>query len=141
MQRNGILVLLSVALVSVAGIVAAYFFTHKPEPEGPSALDQATERLHEEKVACLEGGGTWHDEAWATVKCEHSEPATAPSTSGSGSSAATIAEQVDATYSIAEQRAFCVSAQGLGYTTTRRIWKAQGTQDVFDELWARCLAY
>jgi hypothetical protein len=33
MQRKGVVVLATVALAAVAVIVAAYFFTHKPEPE------------------------------------------------------------------------------------------------------------
>jgi hypothetical protein len=55
MQRNGVVVLVSVALVAVAGIVAAYLFTHKPQPEPPSAGEEFIQRVHEEKVACLEG--------------------------------------------------------------------------------------
>ena len=59
MQRNGFVVLATVALAAVAMIVAAYLFSHKPKPEASSVFDQTAERWHEERVSCLEGGGIW----------------------------------------------------------------------------------
>jgi hypothetical protein len=72
-QRNGIVVLFSVALLSVAGIVAAYFFTHKPEPE-PGSVEQRIEQEQAAKIACLEGGGTWTPGDLGGSICEQSEP-------------------------------------------------------------------
>jgi hypothetical protein len=49
MQRNGIVVLVSVALLSVAVLVAAYFFTHRPQPE---PVDRY-ERVHAAEIALV----------------------------------------------------------------------------------------
>ena len=48
-RTTGIVVMVSVALLSVAILVAAYMFTHKPEPDQSNAA----------RIACYEGGGTW----------------------------------------------------------------------------------
>jgi hypothetical protein len=88
MQRNGIVVLASVALAAVAIIVAAYMFTQEPQPEPLSAGEKFIQQAHEERVTCLEGGGTWvRDPFVGSGTCGHSsvEPAApaveAPSTS------------------------------------------------------------
>jgi hypothetical protein len=49
-----IVVLVSVALVAMAGLVAAWLFTHKPEPEPMTPVQHGKTP----EVACLEGGGT-----------------------------------------------------------------------------------
>jgi hypothetical protein len=167
MQRNGIVVLVSVALLSVAGIVAAYLFTHKPQPEPLSAGEKAIQQAHEERVACLEGGGSWDPNAplRGEPSCQHSEPTTAapaveePSTSdggGSGGSGGrTIGEALNGTWGTAEQvvnhftaaerQAFCSLVYQLGYAPALRVferkWNAPHppAQEVFDEAVSRCL--
>jgi hypothetical protein len=147
MQRNGVVLLVSAALVSVAVLVAAYFFTHKPEP---SESDQFWEHQNAAEIACLEGGGTWN----RLGGCQHSSVASAapaveaPSTSdggGSGGGRLTVEEYVDQTWSVAEQAGFCVAAQGLGYTAALRQWTHGNPvsypppKKVFVELFSRCL--
>jgi len=79
MRRTTAVALVSMALVSTAAIVGAYFLGHKPEPSPGEDLQQ---RLHEEKTSCLEAGGTWMAGKNAdglssmTGYCEHSEPTT-----------------------------------------------------------------
>ena len=79
MRRTTAVALVSMALVSTAAIVGAYFLRHKPEPSPGEDLQQ---RLHEEKTSCLEAGGTWIAGKNAdglssmTGYCEHSEPTT-----------------------------------------------------------------
>ena len=158
MQRN-VVVLVSVALLSVAGIVAAYMFTHKPEPD-PEPVD-LYEHAHAAEIACLEGGGSWVPGGlgW-TMICEHSEPTTAapavepPSTSdGGGSGGKTIgdiaygtAEQVvNKMFNAAEQQEFCLAVYQLGYAPAlsafRRGWDAPWppAQQVFTEAFSRCV--
>lgn len=80
MRRTTAVGLVSVALVLTAAIVGAYVVTHKTEPSQGKDLQQP---LYEEKIACLEGGGTWtpgrnaDGPAGMTGLCEHSEPTTA----------------------------------------------------------------
>ena len=159
MQRNGIIILASVALAAVAIIVAAYIFTHKPEPEGPSAYDQSVERAHEERVACLEGGGTWDQ----FLGCQHSSVASAapaveaPSTSagggngGGGNGGQTIEEFVTENIvdqmlpNLAQQAKFCVGVDQLGYFTALQAFKrgygaqTPPAQKVFAEAFSRCV--
>ena len=91
MRRTTAIALVSVALVSTAAVVGAYFVTHKTEPSQGKDLQQ---RLHEEKIACLDGGGTWTADrnadglAGKTGLCEHSEPTTAAPVVASPSSVA-----------------------------------------------------
>ena len=49
MQRNGIVALVSVALLTVAVLVAAYFFTHRPQPE---SVDRY-EHVHAAEIALV----------------------------------------------------------------------------------------
>jgi phage terminase large subunit-like protein len=58
-RTTGVVVVASMALAAVAIIVTTYLLQHKPEPETSSAFDQKTERWHEERATCLEGGGIW----------------------------------------------------------------------------------
>jgi hypothetical protein len=82
MQRNGVVILASVALAAVAIIVAAYFVTHKPEAE-PKPVD-LYKQAHAAEIACLEGGGSWvagknaDGQPSLSGYCEHSEPTAAP---------------------------------------------------------------
>jgi hypothetical protein len=162
MQRNGVVVLVSVALLSVAGIVAAYFFTHKPEPE-PEPVD-LYEHSRAAEIACLEGGGSWVPGALGgTMTCEHSEPTTAappveaPSTSdGGGSGGKTIQEvaygtpeqAVNRMFTPAEQAQFCSLAIQAGFDAALRAWMSAwdtpGTtrsyaKEVFMEATSRCV--
>ena len=82
MRRTTAVALVSMALVSTAAIVGAYFLRHKPEPSpggGPPAAAS-----HEEKTSCLEAGGTWiagkNADGLSSITgyCEHSEPTTTP---------------------------------------------------------------
>jgi hypothetical protein len=79
MRRTTAVALISIALVSTAAIVGAYFLRHKPEP---SPGDDLQQQLHEEKISCLEAEGTWIAGENAdglssmTGHCEHSEPTT-----------------------------------------------------------------
>lgn len=83
--------LVSVALVSTAMLVAAYFFTH--EPELKSELVDLHARARSVEIACLEGGGTWVADTNADGArvaggtCEHSEPTKAPRVVASASPA------------------------------------------------------
>jgi hypothetical protein len=59
-RTTGLVVVVSMALAAVAIIATTYLLPHKPEPQTSStAFDQKTERLHEERAICLEGGGIW----------------------------------------------------------------------------------
>jgi hypothetical protein len=79
MRRTTAVALVSIALVSTAAIVGAYFLMHKPEPSPGEDLQQ---RLHEEKTSCLEASGTWiagenaDGQSSMTGYCEPSEPTT-----------------------------------------------------------------
>jgi hypothetical protein len=164
MQRNGVVVLVSVALLSVAGIVAAYFFTHEPEPEPMSAYDRAVQQAHEAKIACIESGGNWTVPVGGTVgsgTCEHSNveptapPVEAPSTSGGGGSGGKTAQElfsptaeqiVDEIFSASEQRGFCSAVEQVGYTAALRAWKRgydrhtnPSAEEVFIEAFSQCL--
>lgn len=95
MRRTTAIALVSVALVSTAAVVAVYFVTHKIESSQRKDLQQ---RLYEEKIACLDGGGTWtagrnaDGLADMTGLCEHSEPTTAAPVVASPSSVAPAEE-------------------------------------------------
>jgi hypothetical protein len=158
MQRNGVVVLVSVALLSAAGIVAAYFFTHKPEPE-PGPVD-LYEHSRAAEIACLEGGGSWNPNApvWEP-KCEHSEPTTAappveaPSTSdGGGNGGKTIGDLafgtpeqwVNKNINATEQAKFCLILPQVGYDAALRAWQSgwdapyPPAKKVFNEILSRC---
>jgi hypothetical protein len=154
MQRNGIIALVSVAILSVAGIVAAYMFTHKPQPE-PEPFDPY-EHSRAAEIACLEGGGTWNPNApvWEP-KCEHSEPTTAapaveaPSTSGGGGNGGkTIGEVyaekwVNKNIGFAEQQTFCAGIAQLGYLAAQHAFTSGFEpkwlgKTVFAEIYSRC---
>jgi hypothetical protein len=165
MQRNGIVVLGSVALATVAIIVAAYLFTHKPQPEPLSAGEKYIQQAHEERVACLEGGGSWDPNAplRGEPSCQHSEPTTAapavepPSTSdGGGSGGKTIQElaygtpeqYVNRQFTPAELAQFCSIAIQAGFDASLRGWMSgwhvPGTsrsyaKEVFMEAASRCV--
>jgi hypothetical protein len=57
-RTSGIVVLVSVALLSVAGLAAAYFFTHKSESEPPDLIEQA--RAAEIAASKAAGHGAEH---------------------------------------------------------------------------------
>jgi hypothetical protein len=79
MRRTTAVALLSVAFVSTAAFVGACSLTHKAEP---SVGEDFQQRLHEEKIACRSGGGTWiagknaDGRSSMTGYCEHSDPTT-----------------------------------------------------------------
>jgi hypothetical protein len=90
MRRTTAVALVSIALVSTATIVGAYFLRHKPRPSSGKNLQQW---LHEEKT-CGEAGGTWIAGKNAdglssmTGNCKHSEPTTPAAVVASPSSVA-----------------------------------------------------
>ena len=78
MRPTAIVALVGVALVSTAMLIAAYFFTNKPELE--TGLVDLHEHARSAEIACLEADGTWvagttADGGQVTgVTCEHSQP-------------------------------------------------------------------
>lgn len=155
-RTTGIVV--SVALLSVAGLVAAYLFTHKPEPEGPSVIDQSIERAHEEKVACLEGGGTWLPGINSCQQRIGQPPSTASGLTGGivgsfggGSGEQTIGEYLTEQIvdqmlpNMAQQAKFCVTVDQLGYFAALQAFKrgydaqTPSAQKVFAEAYSRCV--
>ena len=141
MQRIGVIILASVALVAVAIIVAAYMFTHKPEPEVPDLL----QRVHQEKVACLEGGGTWENPGGSSFggTCKHPSVESAAPAVGTSSMSA---EQIVDTFSAADQAKFCSSANQLGFPLALSTWKSEWdaesppAEQVFEEAYSRCIS-
>jgi hypothetical protein len=144
MQRTTAFVV-GAAILAVALVGAAFLFTHKPKPEPKSVGEEYAQQRHEAEVACLEGGGSWVPGEFGGTTCEHSEPTAAPATSGGTTSGGiqtvekTPKQIVDETYSLAEQRQFCVAAISLGYYEARRMWKGPQAKAVFDELASRCV--
>jgi hypothetical protein len=154
MQRTTAIVV-SVAILAVALIGAAFLFTHKPNPE-PAPVDRL-QHAKDAEIACLEGGGTWNPYApvWEP-KCEHSEPTTAappveaPSTSDSGGSStqpSRSAKEFVGNMTIGEIGEFCGAVQQGGYAAglSRVLQKGLGpsttpsAEEVYDALLSHCV--